>query len=174
MQGITQKEFESIKSNLRRYEEIDLKIDETAKRFLKVMAESNHELIINHTTSIGYNKVYKILVNNMENFGNQCITDYSCFYNKKVVHDIVNELVGTEKLQKMLIKILVIRDLLLKANALKNKMREKVENDINCEEAEELLDAIESLSVDNNISILYVRQKIEILEKKLLKSERVA
>lgn len=168
---ITQKEIETLKSNLMKFEEINFKIDEAAKRFLKTMSDTNHSLITNNTTSIAYNKVYNILKTQTKLFKKEYITDFSCFYNKDLVQSIIEEVVGTEKLQKMSYRILTIRDLLLKADALRNKMRELVEDYI---AAEELLDAIESLSLKNEITVKIVCEEIEQLKNKISKEEMIA
>lgn len=168
---ITQKEIDNLKLNLSKYEEINFKIEEAAKRFLKAMSDTNHSLIANNITSIAYTRVYNILKTKTKLFKSDCVTDFSCFCDKDLVQAMIEEVVGTEKLQKMSYKLFMVRDLILKADALRNKMRELVEEYI---EAEELLDAIESLSLKNGITVKIVYEKIEQLKQNILKEESIA
>lgn len=161
-------EIKKLESNLKKYEDLKIKIQEAARGFIKAMKETNKNL--NNSNSVGYSNVYLILAQRTELFKKNFITDFSCFYDKDLVRDILDQLIESEKLTKMESKIIILNQLLLKAEGLRNKMREQVEDS----EAEELLDAIESLSLKDEISLKLLSEEIEKLKQKISNNEMVA
>ena len=75
----------------------------------------------------------------------------------------------------MLLKANYLLDQLNKADCYKNEMRESIEDYNNCSEVEDLIDAIESISLKNvNPSVSNVRKKIDLLKRKIKRVKKTA
>ena len=170
MSKINLSKIERVETDLKKYEEIKFKINENAMGFIVAMKETNKKLIKKQMSSIGYSNVYLILYTKTKIFKNNSITDFTCFYDKELVREILDQLTESEKLKKMESKILIINELLLKIEGLRNTMREVVEDFNDSPEVEELLDSIESLSLIDEITIKKVEENLEKIKKIILKA----
>ena len=171
---ISLKTIESLESDLKAIEKLQFQVENAAKRFIISMVETNREFCKNGVYSIGYKKIYDIINKRTTLFKRSKIVDFSALYDSDLIKDIINESVGTEKLKNITVKAVILEKLLLKAASKRNAMREIIEEYICYEYTEELLDAIESLSLKNEVSIKIVHERIENLKEKIESEEAVA
>ena len=168
---ITEKMIETIEGKLNKFQNLEAKLESAGRCFLYAMQETNKKLQNEDVKSIAYSRVYRIL-NTRTILLRSVIVDVSNLYNRQILSDMLQETVGAQKLEKMTDKLKQILNLLNESDSLKNSMREVVEDFNDCEEVEELIDAVESLSVYSfSISVRNVEEKLEVIKSKLYRED---
>lgn len=168
---ITMAKVEKLKGYFGKYQKVKGNLERKIISFIRLERKTREYFDEHGIESIGAKKL-KLILNTRTSLFRKSSIDASEFFDKHLINDLYSEVVGAEKLEKVEKSLESIIKILDRADSYRNKMRECIEEYNDCDEVEELLDAIESLQLKEECSVVNLEKKLDLLVDKINKEER--